>query len=302
MPRKPISFGVMCAADMLTREEIQQFARQAENAGLDQVWIPELLGRDPFLTASLILEATENVRVGTAIANVYVRDARATKSAAYTLVDAFGDRFDLGLGVSNPVGNEPRGHAWLPPVNKMKDFIARYDAADLYCKVPELKIPRYLAAHGPKLMGFAGAHLDGAFTYLQTLEYSKVAKTLLGDARLNLMQPTVFSEDADAARTLARRAIKIYLPLDNYHRAWRERGFADEDFQLGGSDEFIDALIPWGSQDRLVEAYQNQIAQGVEHIIMTPLGLDLSEAPGWQPVASLIQTVRLASAHLDSTA
>ena len=56
MPRKPVSFGVMCAADMLTREEIQQFARQAENAGLDQVWIPELLGRDPFLTASLILE------------------------------------------------------------------------------------------------------------------------------------------------------------------------------------------------------------------------------------------------------
>ena len=36
MPRKPISFGVMGEADMLTREEIQQFARQAENAGLDK--------------------------------------------------------------------------------------------------------------------------------------------------------------------------------------------------------------------------------------------------------------------------
>lgn len=107
MTESGITFGVMCAADMMSSAGIQQFAKQAEAAGLDQIWIPELLGRDPFLTAALILRVTDQIRVGTAIANVYVRDARATKSAAYSLVDAFGDRFDLGLGVSNPVGNVP---------------------------------------------------------------------------------------------------------------------------------------------------------------------------------------------------
>ncbi|MCH1555321.1 MAG: LLM class flavin-dependent oxidoreductase, partial [Pseudomonadales bacterium] len=121
-----VSFGVMCAADFMSHERLQSFARQAESAGLDQVWVPELLGRDPFVTASVLLSATRSIRVGTAIANVYVRDARATKAAAFSLTDAFGERFDLGLGVSNPIGNEPRGHAWLAPVAKLTDFVTRY--------------------------------------------------------------------------------------------------------------------------------------------------------------------------------
>lgn len=293
MTESGITFGVMCAADMMSSAGIQQFAKQAEAAGLDQIWIPELLGRDPFLTAALILRVTDQIRVGTAIANVYVRDARATKSAAYSLVDAFGDRFDLGLGVSNPVGNVPRGHAWLPPVTKLQDFVDRYDAAELYFHAPEVLVPRYLAAHGPKLMKLAGERFDGAFTYLQTLEYSQTAKALLGNGRLNLMQPTVFLEDPVSARALARKAIKIYLPLENYHRAWRERGFVDADFTHGGTDDFIDALIPWGDIADLTQAYQKQIDHGVGHIIMTPLGLELDQEAGWAPVSQLIDAVRL---------
>jgi len=48
MTESGITFGVMCAADMMSSAGIQQFAKQAEAAGLDQIWIPELLGRDPF--------------------------------------------------------------------------------------------------------------------------------------------------------------------------------------------------------------------------------------------------------------
>ena len=290
-----VSFGVMCAADFMSHERLQSFARQAEAAGLDQIWVPELLGRDPFVTASVLLSATRSLRVGTAIANVYVRDARATKAAAFSITDAFGERFDLGLGVSNPVGNEPRGHAWLAPVAKLTDFVTRYDAASLFVKPQQAAVPRYLAAHGPKLMALAGQYFDGAFTYLQTLEYSGTAKKLLGDGRLNLMQPTVFSEDADMARAHARRAISIYLPLENYHRAWRERGFSDADFTEGGSDAFIDALIPWGSRSTIAARFRDQLAQGVEHIIMTPLGLDLGQDRDWEEVAGLIESVKQAS-------
>ena len=75
----PITFGVMCAADRMTHVGLQRFAQQVEAAGLDQIWVPELLGRDPFLKASALLTATQTVRVGNAIANVTARDARATK-------------------------------------------------------------------------------------------------------------------------------------------------------------------------------------------------------------------------------
>ena len=58
----------------------------------------------------------------------------------------------------------------------------------------------YLAAHGPKLMEFAAERMDGAYTYLQTIDYSADAKQLLGDKLLHLMQPTVFVEEPDRAR------------------------------------------------------------------------------------------------------
>jgi hypothetical protein len=95
---------------------------------------------------------------------------------------------------------------------------------------------------------------------------------------------------------LARKAIKIYLPLDNYHRAWRERGFADSDFMDGGSDAFIDALIPWGDLATIKAAYARQIEQGVGHIIMTPLGLDLDHDSGWQTISDLTQSLQAGGA------
>ena len=169
----------------------------------------------------------------------------------------------------------------------MTDFIDRYEAAEL--NFPHSgNVPRYLAAHGPKLMDFAARRLEGAYTYLQTLDYTGDAKHKLGEKRLHLMQPTVFSNDPGEARELARRAIAIYLTLENYHRAWRERGFADSDFADGGSDEFIDALIAWGDQDKIAQRYADQRDKGADHIIIIPVKADLRTEEGWSTVAALV--------------
>jgi probable F420-dependent oxidoreductase len=282
-----MNLGIMCMADMMRHDELVSYAKHADESGVDTIWIPELVGRDPFITAAIMLGATSTLRVGSAIANVYVRDARATKSAAYSLADAYGDRFDLGLGLSNKIGNRPRGHEWLPPVKKMTDFIDRYEEADLMFPNSGT-VPCYLAAHGPKLMDLAAARFEGAYTYLQTLEYSAEAKTKLGSKRLHLMQPTVFIEDPSEARNMARRAISIYMPLENYHRAWRERGFADSDFADGGTDNFIDALIAWGNQDKIVTRYAEQRDRGVDHIIIIPVKVDLKTDSGWKQIEKLV--------------
>ena len=282
-----MSHGIMCTADAMTNDELIIYAKRAEASGIDTIWAPELFGRDPFITSAVLLGATSSIRVGTAIANVYARDARATKSAAYSLADGYGDRFDLGLGLSNKVGNAPRGHDWLPPVQKMTDFIDIYDAADLMFKSTG-QVSRYLAAHGPKLMEFAADRLEGAYTYLQTLDFSATAKARLGDKRLHLMQPTVFVEDPTEARNAARRAIAVYMPLENYHRAWRERGFADSDFADGGSDTFIDALIAWGDRDKIVRRYAEHRDKGVDHIIIIAVKADLRTEAGWKQIENLV--------------
>ncbi len=279
--------GLLCFADTLPAGAIADYAQRAEQAGVGTLWFPELTGRDPFAACAIALAATSTLRVGTAIANMYARDAMATKASAYTLADGYQNRFELGLGLSNPVGNTPRGHEWLPPMTKTRDFFTRYH--NFEPGFPNhARVPHYLAAHGPKLMAYAAQHLDGAFSYLQPLSYTREARALLGNKQLLLMQPTVF--DADRARALdtSRKVISIYTTLENYHRAWRERGFADEEFSNGGSDKFVDAIVVWGDTAQIRERFQAQQDAGVDHIIIIPVGLDLNRQAGWDKITTLV--------------
>ena len=283
-----MSFALMVPSDFFSSAQLKQIAQSAEQAGFETLWVPEMFGRDPFVTCATLLGATEKIRVGTAITNIYARDERAIKAAAYSLAESSGHRFDLGLGVSNKVGNDQRGLPWIAPVTKLKLFLDRYQATELMFDHGDQTVPMYLAAHGPKLMQLAAERLDGAYVYMMPPEYSRQSKARLGNGKLHLMQPTVFETDPNIARAQARRAVSIYMPLENYHRAWREAGFADEDFADGGSDHFIDTLIAWGNQQKILERYALQRDQGVDQIIMSPVNLNLTLEETWQ---TLHQTI-----------
>ena len=120
-------------------------------------------------------------------------------------------------------------------------------------------------------------------------ETSVEAKKKLGSGRLNLMQPTVFLEDEKSARAAARKAISIYLPLENYHRAWRERGFVDSDFAGEGTDEFVDELVVWGDDRRIATKYEEQFSCGADHLIIIPVKLDLKNELGWQRLGNIVK-------------
>jgi len=282
-----MEYGLQCKPDLFTNKELVEYAKRAEACGVTNIWVRELYGRDPFVTSGVLLSATTTIRVGTSIANVYARDPIATKSAAYSLADFYGNRFDLGLGLANKVVNEPRGVPWHPPLEKITDFIDRYDATELSFEA-EGKVARYLAAHGPRLLNFAAERLDGAYSYLQTIAYTREAKQALGRKKLHLMQPTVFSHDTYEARSLGRDAVAIFLPHANYHRAWRERGFADSDFANGGSDAFIDELVAWGDHGKIATRYAEQTNHGADHIIIVPIGIDLRIAADWKNIERLV--------------
>ena len=283
-----MSFGLMVPADFFTSTQLRRIAQQAERVGFSNLWVPEMFGRDPFITCATLLNATQTIYVGTAITNVYARDERAIKAAAYSLAESSGHRFELGLGVSNKVGNDQRGLPWVAPVKKLRSFLDRYEATELMFDHGGKKVPMYLAAHGPKLMQIAADRMDGAYVYMMPPEYSKQSKERLGSGKLHLMQPTVFETDPEVARKHARRAVSIYMPLENYHRAWREAGFADEEFANGGSDHFIDRLIAWGDQDKILERYALQRQQGVDHIIMSPVNLDVTADTTWRQLQDVI--------------
>ena len=114
-----MSFGLMVTADFFSSEQLASIAAQAQECGFDNLWVPEMFGRDPFITCATLLSATQTIHVGTAITNIYARDERAIKAAAYSLAESSGNRFELGIGVSNKMGNDQRGLPWLPPVKKL---------------------------------------------------------------------------------------------------------------------------------------------------------------------------------------
>jgi alkanesulfonate monooxygenase SsuD/methylene tetrahydromethanopterin reductase-like flavin-dependent oxidoreductase (luciferase family) len=106
--------------------QAREAAAEIEELGYAALWFGEVLGREAFTNASLLLCATSRVVVATGIANIFVRDAWAANAAAKTLAEAYPDRFVLGLGVSHRPLVEMRGHAYRSPLSSMPHLPRRH--------------------------------------------------------------------------------------------------------------------------------------------------------------------------------
>ena len=82
--------------------------------------------------------------------------------------------------------------------------------------------------------------------------------------------PQPMHTDPERARATARGYAAVYLNLPNYVNNLRELGFSDSDFENGGSDALIDAVIPWGDPDTLGEHvrahYREMTELGTEEV------------------------------------
>jgi len=226
--------GILAFTDDKDSEALADYAQYIEALGYPALWLPDLLGRDLFTTAAFILDRTERLQVGTAIANVYGRDAFAAARAARTLAELYAGRFVLGLGVSHPQVAEARGHVWEPPVKKLR---------------------RYLEEN----------------TYLMPVPHTRNAREILGvGPALNVVLPCCLCEDPELARRLARKGLSAYMELPSYHAQWARFGYSAEDLEAGGSDRLIDGLVAWGSEEAIRQRIAEHIAHGATRVIVLP--------------------------------
>ncbi len=100
-------------------------ATTAEELGYGSVWMPELWGSDAFVQLGALARETEEIGLGTAIANVFSRSPAVVAMAAAT-VDRFADgRMTLGTGVSTPKAIEDlHGMEYDQPVRRAHETIA----------------------------------------------------------------------------------------------------------------------------------------------------------------------------------
>lgn len=261
-----------------TAPRIAKFARRVEELGYAAIWMPDGLGRDPFITSSLLLASTQDLIAATGISSIYSRDPVASAAAAHALNEWSGGRFIMGLGVSHHrIVEGIRGHQYSKPISAMRAYLDGMVEAPYHAAPPAQKTPILLAALRGKMLELARDRADGAHPTSVTPHHTRQARAILGPGKLLCVgQRLILETDPIKARAIARAELETNLDLDNYVNSWRAMGFSDADFTNGGSDHLIDSVVGWGDENTLRKRIQEHLDAGADHVCFMPVAPDRS--------------------------
>jgi probable F420-dependent oxidoreductase len=273
--------GIWAFLDMLPSRQAQEVAAEIEDLGFKALWIPEAIGREVFTSSALLLAGSRRLVVATGIANIWARDAMAMSNAQRTLTEAYPDRFLLGMGVSHaPLVDAIRGHLYAKPLTYMRAYLDAMDAAPFAAAPPTTPLKRVIAALHPKMLRLAGERSAGSHPYFVTPEHTQRAREILGpDALLAPEQAVCLETDAEKARRIARGHMALYLTLPNYRRNLESLGFVAEEFENGGTDRLVDAIVAWGDMEVVRERVRAHHQAGADHVCLQVLTEDIMTAP-----------------------
>src|ERR671922_140664 len=232
----------------LSAEEQLKLVREAESLGYDSVWTAEAYGSDAATILGWLAQATETIKLGSAIFQMPGRSAAMTAMTAATLDQLSGGRMILGIGSSGPqVAEGWHGQRFARQLARTREYVAVvrmalarervvFDGETLTLPLPDgpgkplkltiapvqERIPVYLAAIGPKNTTLAAEIADGWIPTLFSPEHVAEFRPLLeeGFARAGNgksfadfdIAPTVSTMVADD-RAAARDAMRPYLAL-----------------------------------------------------------------------------------------
>ena len=94
---------VLQLGDGLSRAELVELARLAEERGYEAVFVPESWGYDAVTTLAELAVQTRRIKLGTGILPIWSRTPALLAMTAASLDELSGGRFILGLGISGPI-------------------------------------------------------------------------------------------------------------------------------------------------------------------------------------------------------
>ncbi|HCU89569.1 MAG TPA: LLM class F420-dependent oxidoreductase [Gammaproteobacteria bacterium] len=178
--------GIMMGPDRVahTIDKIVAMSKQAEAAGLDNVWMANIRAHDAITALAIAGRETTRIGVGTAVTPSYPRHPIALAQQALTAAAATKGRFTLGIGLSHKVVIEHvHGLSYAQPANHMQEYLAilmpllrgetathegkHYRVQDITLGTPDAQPPPVvLAALGPLMLKLAGTYADGTNTWM----------------------------------------------------------------------------------------------------------------------------------------
>lgn len=267
---------------MLPAKAEQEAASYLEQLGYGALWIPEsVTGKEIFSHSALLLAATQRLVVGSAVANIYARDAVTAANGARTLAEAYDGRIVLGLGVSHAAQLTRRGHTYRPPVAEMTQYLEALEAAPWEGPALEHDVPVILGALGPRMLALAAGRALGAMPTFVPVEHTAYARQLLGsDPVLAVKFTAVVTEHLPAGIDLVRSYERArHLAQANYINNLKRLGWPDEELADGGSDRLLQALTAIGSIHDVADRVRAHLDAGADHVAVQFIGANLRD-PG----------------------
>jgi len=247
--------------------EAAEAATELDELGYRALWVPDV-GGPVFETLENLLGATRRAVIATGILNLWMHEPAEVAAARASLVEKFGERLLLGIGVSHaPVIDRQEAGRYRRPLRAMADFLDALDAAS-----PPVPVDgRVLAALGPKMLELARTRARGAHPYLVTPEHTATTRAALGAGPLVAPeQAAVLTADRAAGLEIARAFVAPYLQLPNYANNLRRLGFTEEDV-TGVSDRMVEATVVIGDEAAIAGRVAEHRAAGADHVCLQVL-------------------------------
>lgn len=242
MPQMP---ALSLAAVAGRRKATVELAQEIERRGFQGIYCASF--GDGIGLCLSIAHATKEIRFGTAIANIYARNALDMGQAASYIHEISDGRFYLGIGVSHAPANKRLGAEVGKPLSDMREYVEKMrEGAQQWGALP----PIVLATLRKKMVGLAVEVGEGAVW--ANASRSHMAESLSaipaekrnGDFYIGDMIPTCIDDDREAAAAVMRRTLSGYVMLPNYRNYWKEAGYREE-------MEAIETALAAGDRDKV---------------------------------------------------
>ena len=258
--------GIMIGADgsKMTLDDVIGRAKQAEAAGLDNVWLANIFSFDAISTLGFIGRETERIGLGTAVTPTYPRHPTAIAQQAMTTQAASSGRFTLGIGLSHKIVIEDMlGFSYDKPAKHMREYLsvlmpllrgepANFDGEQYRVHGIAMDIPGgdgvdvVVAALGPVMLKLAAEMSHGANAWMvgpRTME-DHIIRSLreggLDSPRVVGGFPMLLTNKPDTARAQLGQALTIYGQLPSYRAMLDREGLANpEDVAILGDENLL---------------------------------------------------------------
>lgn len=276
-------------------EDMRALAGLAEDAGFEGIFSPEVPPFNAISNSQVFAEVTKKIRVGTWIANIYMRHPVIAAAAALNVQEITGGRMLLGLGVSHGPVNKRFGIDMGDPISRMREYVNEIksyadgssDKISIKRSLPPF--PVYIAGLTRKSAELAGEVADGLMPYMcppkylgtlkqQVEEGAKKAGRDVSKIEITNGIPSFISEDHEAAMNSAKAGLSNYARLPFYQRLIKNIGHGDvvEKIQTGTkpaeamTNELIDDIAIVGPADKCREKLEEYYSSGTELAIIVP--------------------------------